>query len=375
MIMTFKCDTCFKYFEDADEFQKHMEEEFGWNETAEDEDVNNDGAMTVKVERNVTEEHKTFKCKSCGKDYKNQKCYEKHVPCRRKTDAERVKSYYWEKVKLEPKQCLTCGDMLASSSALKLHIRSIHEGSKFYCDQCDAVFTTKGNLKVHIAGKHEGKTYPCELCDYRPAKKQLLKKHLISIHSTEMMMCELCTFTSNTKDKLLRHIKGMHEKIKYACLYRDCSHEATEPSNLKAHVRDIHGPQEWQCNKCDFKANRLRKLNGHRKSVHAEVITAPRRKPIKIWKEGKPVIPEITERGKTKCSPMKREGKPVVPENIKREKTNCSPKKLEGIPDKIKIDEKNVTRTKCSFLKPVALKIDDKSKVLCSFKKKGFVLS
>lgn len=121
--------------------------EFGWNETAEDEDVNNDGAMTVKVERNVTEEHKTFKCKSCGKDYKNQKCYEKHVPCRRKTDAERVKSYYWEKVKLEPKQCLTCGDMLASSSALKLHIRSIHDEVNFIVTNVMLYLQLKGTSK------------------------------------------------------------------------------------------------------------------------------------------------------------------------------------------------------------------------------------
>ena len=333
--MTFKCDTCSKYFEDADEFKKHIEDEFGWKDetkAADNKDIHADEEVKTKVK--VKEEPITYKCQHCDKQYKNLKRYENHmnVPC----NVNRTQIYYWQKAKLNPRQCLTCGQVLVTASALKLHISAIHEGQKYYCDQCDAVFTTKGNLQVHIDGKHRGKTYPCNSCDYKAGKKELLKKHVRNIHSTADLMCDVCSFKSNTKEKLRRHIRTMHEGFRYECLYPSCTHKATLPENLRAHIRDIHGPQNYKCSKCDFQAKRVRKMHEHRKSVHGEVIT--------------PAFRNFKK-------PIKAEENLVKTESIKIEEI----KKEKGLI--------------CAFLKPVKLKIPEKNKVLVSFLKRGLLKS
>ena len=39
---------------------------------------------------------------------------------------------------------------------LLTHIKSIHEGIKYPCDQCDFKATHKGTLKSHMKSIHEG---------------------------------------------------------------------------------------------------------------------------------------------------------------------------------------------------------------------------
>ena len=47
------------------------------------------------------------------------------------------------------------------------HIKTIHDGVKFLCAQCDYKATQKDNLLTHIKTKHEGVKFPCAQCDYK----------------------------------------------------------------------------------------------------------------------------------------------------------------------------------------------------------------
>ena len=65
---------------------------------------------------------------------------------------------------------------------LLTHIKSIHEGVKFPCEQCDYKATWKVNLLTHIKSIHEGVKFPCEQCDYKATQKRNLLRHIKSTH-------------------------------------------------------------------------------------------------------------------------------------------------------------------------------------------------
>ena len=44
-------------------------------------------------------------------------------------------------------------------------MKSIHDGVKCTCDQCDYKATRKGSLVIHIKSKHNGVKFPSNQCD------------------------------------------------------------------------------------------------------------------------------------------------------------------------------------------------------------------
>ena len=60
----------------------------------------------------------------------------------------------------------TAKQFSAWKESLIVHIRNIHEGVKFDCDQCDFKAGTPSVLNVHRKAEHEGFTYECDKCDF-----------------------------------------------------------------------------------------------------------------------------------------------------------------------------------------------------------------
>ena len=46
--------------------------------------------------------------------------------------------------------------MFTQQSSLTIHLKSVHEGVIYGCNQCDYRATTQGNLTSHINLMHEG---------------------------------------------------------------------------------------------------------------------------------------------------------------------------------------------------------------------------
>ena len=56
--------------------------------------------------------------------------------------------------------------MPAINVITKQHIKVIHEGVKYPCNQCDYKAKWKSSLLTHMKSKHDI-TSPCDQCDYK----------------------------------------------------------------------------------------------------------------------------------------------------------------------------------------------------------------
>ena len=54
---------------------------------------------------------------------------------------------------------------------MHLHRRSVHEGMKYPCGQCEYQATSKCNIEKHRKSVHEAMKYPCEQCEYQASIK------------------------------------------------------------------------------------------------------------------------------------------------------------------------------------------------------------
>ena len=59
---------------------------------------------------------------------------------------------------------------------------TVHQGSRYACNQCDYQAKTQSNLTIHIQSKHEGVKYACDKCDYQATQKGSLTRHLKTKH-------------------------------------------------------------------------------------------------------------------------------------------------------------------------------------------------
>ena len=64
----------------------------------------------------------------------------------------------------------------------KEHQKSVHDGVKYPCKNCNYQATTMKNLKRHKKSVHDGVKYPCKICSYEAAQKGHLKEHQKSVH-------------------------------------------------------------------------------------------------------------------------------------------------------------------------------------------------
>merc|ERR1711884_758069 len=65
---------------------------------------------------------------------------------------------------------------------LQTHIKSVHEGQKFQCPQCEYKATRKGHLQTHIKSVHEGQKFHCPQCEYKATRIDSLQRHIKSVH-------------------------------------------------------------------------------------------------------------------------------------------------------------------------------------------------
>ena len=85
------------------------------------------------------------------------------------------------------------------------------------CSMCGESFTNAAKLVAHMRNIHGtiDKTYQCESCEYRGATHSALKAHMRAVHENiRKHRCDYCEFTSFASSALKRHILAIHEKRK-----------------------------------------------------------------------------------------------------------------------------------------------------------------
>ena len=60
---------------------------------------------------------------------------------------------------MEPKMdqnstCRLCGKVFQGKQSVQRHIKSVHDGEKFPCTQCDYKATYKGHIQTHMKSLH-----------------------------------------------------------------------------------------------------------------------------------------------------------------------------------------------------------------------------
>ena len=125
-----------------------------------------------------------------------------------------------------------------SKMGLYHHNKSVHQGVRYACDQCDHQATRTDSLNEHILAKHEGVKYPCSQCDHQASTQSNLTVHIKSKHEGVKYACKKCNYKTSRNSSLILHIKSRHEGVKYHCNH--CNYKATHPSNLNTHIRSKH---------------------------------------------------------------------------------------------------------------------------------------
>ena len=75
------------------------------------------------------------------------------------------------------KRCSLCDFKTLKSSYLNKHVRSIHEGLKYRCEQegCKFEAVKKQTVQDHVRSFHEGARIKCNECDFETTKPQNIR--------------------------------------------------------------------------------------------------------------------------------------------------------------------------------------------------------
>ncbi|XP_072948854.1 uncharacterized protein [Epargyreus clarus] len=200
--------------------------------------------------------------------------------------------------KIGPVQCVICGQVATSPSALETHVR-IHTGEKpFSCEVCKAPFRTRGSLKRHFETFHSKRErkFVCEMCGNSFYRKNDIITHL-RVHTGEQpYVCQYCPKKFRQIASMIRHRRTHTGEKPYACpicgrrfadsnLVRKHQSVHSDERNFQCHLcpkllktrtaLNVHvnlhtkGKQNF-CTICGMAFNMKGNLNNHMKRVHSE---------------------------------------------------------------------------------------------------------
>ena len=113
--------------------------------------------------------------------------------------------------------CHHCGRNCESKTALKKHVRLVHElaGTKLYkCGDCEKEFKHEYGMKNHIKIHHEGKRVNCQVCQKTFVGKREMKRHIENVHEKKKPhVCDICNVSFAQRGHLVTHKKGKHKII------------------------------------------------------------------------------------------------------------------------------------------------------------------
>ena len=153
--------------------------------------------------------------------------------------------------------------MFVNKSGLKLHIRTIHQGQKFKCEECSKLFRQKANLERHVLSVHKGIKHFSD-CEAEYAQKWALKHHIKKVHEAlKPFECSTCKKRFFAIAKMKKHISEVHEKIKnFQC--PKCDKKFGRNYLMKDHVAVVHDKiKNKECPKCDKKFGSKQHLKEH----------------------------------------------------------------------------------------------------------------
>ncbi|XP_035291481.1 zinc finger protein 131 isoform X2 [Anguilla anguilla] len=202
------------------------------------------------VEVQISQLDNMFRCDKCERSFKLFYHLKQHLRSHAAGAADR------------PYVCRHCDKAYAREGALKHHLSSYHYDAEeqarrqrpqkrlHVCEYCDKQFDHFGHFKEHLR-KHTGeKPFECPDCHERFARNSTLKCHMAACQNgcgakkgrKKLYECQVCSSVFNSWDQFKDHLV-IHtgEKPNHCTL---CDVWFTQPRDLRAHLRDLHGVQD-----------------------------------------------------------------------------------------------------------------------------------
>jgi len=106
--------------------------------------------------------------------------------------------------------CPTCGSAFVTKNSLRLHERTVHDGTAaiFRCDICQSDFRRRDKLRLHVMSVHTGeRPHECGVCGRGFVTKSKLDHHHRSVHLGERRFaCPVCSKAYATSTDLRKHL-------------------------------------------------------------------------------------------------------------------------------------------------------------------------
>ncbi len=177
----------------------------------------------------------------------------------------------------DPHVCTWCGKTYKFRHSLRIHVQSVHEGTKlkwkpFECPNCAKRFITKKEFQKHMAdfGNQmicERQSVECCVCGFTFWNKETLRKHYKTHSHFKVFECRRCDakfpLLGRLRDHTLRHIGTRDHQCPL------CGKMFKSKNEVNSHMNGVHAKErKFPCNLCQ-KAFKTRDcLNTHKKFVH-----------------------------------------------------------------------------------------------------------
>ena len=161
--------------------------------------------------------------------------------------------------------CDKCPKSFKNNSALKEHIKTVHEGLKYECKTCNKTYFTKVGLKNCQAGHQGNKKHICGVCGESFVYKTSLQNHMFK-HSQEWPTCKNCGRQFGAMSNLSRHIKTCGKDVEKTLQCSHCPKKFSTKEYLNQHEMCTHlKPKSYVCPICSFKYSHSASLRKHMK--------------------------------------------------------------------------------------------------------------
>ena len=192
---------CTKRFRDKWCSARHSKFHIKYNETIEEKlKAKSDGIALVKplkekkIGNKLLKDEDCFQCPTCGKlinandQRKHQEEHQDHIcklcdknfPTKMKLNAHENKHRSYS-VKCPFENC----QKTLKSRVLKMHIKIVHHGKRYPCNQCGKSFSAPGDLTLHVRGTHLGIKAQCSVCGKDFNRSSDRNRHERQVHSFE----------------------------------------------------------------------------------------------------------------------------------------------------------------------------------------------
>ena len=139
-------------------------------------------------------------------------------------------------------ECSYCLKTYSGATELDIHIRMVHLGKKYECDEknCGKKYSCMKVLQNHKIASHGNEVHCCEFCDKKYPSIKSLKYHIIRYHndSRNEFDCNKCEKKFFSIQGLDYHVKAVHEENVFHC--ETCGKKFSVFKNKILHEANVH---------------------------------------------------------------------------------------------------------------------------------------